>query len=154
MTDMTLEEAKKMHLCKMSKIFGNGNEERKYEKFFDTPDEEVSELNKEVNNFFDTVDEDESDQTSQSKRYPIDWRKFMTPVRDQGECGSCWAFAAAGVMEGNYNIKNKSSPTKWLSTQLLVDCDTKNNGCDGGWPYEALQFYGKPVGLLQDSEYP
>ena len=80
----------------------------------------------------------------------------MTPVRDQGECGSCWAFASAAVMEGNYNVKNKiKSPTSstWLSTQQLVDCDTNSAGCDGGWALGALFYYSKNTGLVGEKDY-
>lgn len=117
----------------------------------------------EIQKFFDTPDEDEiklygksSSSETQVIRNPVDWRSNMTPVRDQGECGSCWAFASAAVMEGNYNVKNKiKSPTSssWLSTQQLVDCDTNSAGCDGGWALGALFYYSKNTGLVGEKDY-
>lgn len=163
LVDMTLEEARKMYLnSKPEKMIEEGAKEISYEKFFDTPDDdEVPEIKKQVKNFFDTEeDEDEikirrpAEQISQVKRYAVDWRNVMTPVRDQGQCGSCWAFASAGTIEGNWNIKYKTSPTQWLSTQQLVDCDTNSSGCDGGWTLGAIYYYGKDVGLMSETEYP
>ena len=53
------------------------------------------------------------------------------PVRNQGSCGSCWAFATAGAIEGMV-AKNNQKKIISLSPQQLVDCDTKNFGCNGG----------------------
>ncbi len=64
----------------------------------------------------------------------VDWlaRGFNTPVRNQGSCGSCWAFAATGSIEAAMWIKSKIKVV--LSPQQLVDCSTNygNLGCDGG----------------------
>ena len=64
----------------------------------------------------------------------VDWqaRGFNTPVRDQGSCGSCWAFAATGSIEAAIWIKSKVNTV--LSPQQLVDCSSRygNEGCDGG----------------------
>lgn len=56
-------------------------------------------------------------------------QKMMTPVKNQGSCGSCWAFAACGQFEAN--IKRFDNVTRDLSEQWLVNCD--QSGCDGGW---------------------
>jgi C1A family cysteine protease len=67
---------------------------------------------------------------------PVDWRTYMNPVRDQGQCGSCWAFASIATLEGRYAIRKS---TKYqLSEQQLVDCATACNGCGGGWASRAL----------------
>jgi C1A family cysteine protease len=115
----------------------------------------------EIQKFFDSPDEDEmklygklSSSETQIVRNPIDWRSYMTPVRDQGNCGSCWAFGTAAVMEGNFNIKNKiTSSTNWLSTQQLVDCDTNSSGCDGGWGLGAIYYYSRLTGLVSEKDY-
>eukprot|EP00340_Litonotus_pictus_P006918 CAMPEP_0170517426 /NCGR_PEP_ID=MMETSP0209-20121228/3426_1 /TAXON_ID=665100 ORGANISM="Litonotus pictus, Strain P1" /NCGR_SAMPLE_ID=MMETSP0209 /ASSEMBLY_ACC=CAM_ASM_000301 /LENGTH=520 /DNA_ID=CAMNT_0010802675 /DNA_START=84 /DNA_END=1646 /DNA_ORIENTATION=- len=62
----------------------------------------------------------------------IDWRSKMNPAREQKACGSCWSFAAVASIEGNYNIQYGTLYE--LSEQYLVDCDTEDNGCNGGYP--------------------
>ncbi len=69
---------------------------------------------------------------------PVDWRSRMPAVKNQGNCGSCWAFAAIGSLEGRYAIRYNSIQT--FSEQQMVDCSTVNYGCQGGWPSRALQY--------------
>ena len=54
----------------------------------------------------------------------------MNPIRDQGYCGSSWAFSAVTALEGAWFIKY--GEMLQFSEQQLVDCSTSNNGCDGG----------------------
>merc|ERR1719384_2491751 len=70
--------------------------------------------------------------------------KCSTPVRNQGQCGSCWAFSASGAAEA---LLCKG----WVSPQELVDCTC--SGCNGGWPSQALSYF-KSRGVCWDSEYP
>lgn len=67
-------------------------------------------------------------------------RGAVTPVKDQGICGSCWSFGTTGTIEGSYFIKHKA--LKELSEQALVDCSWGygNNGCDGGESERAYQW--------------
>lgn len=65
-------------------------------------------------------------------------RKFEPKVRDQGNCGGCWAFAAVLTLE---KLALETVGTQYdFSMQYLIDCDEENNGCSGGWPTLAYRF--------------
>jgi len=77
----------------------------------------------------------------------FDWRSYkdgnwMTPVRDQGSCGGCWAFSATGVAEAALNIANNNpNLDKDLSEQYLIsDCDDYSGSCCGGYESDGLAF--------------
>ncbi|MFA5033267.1 MAG: C1 family peptidase [bacterium] len=76
----------------------------------------------------------------------IDWRSYngknwMTPVKNQGNCGSCWAFCTVAGCEARWKISyNKPDTTIDLSEQTLVSCDNNNNGCSGGRTDYAANF--------------
>jgi hypothetical protein len=75
---------------------------------------------------------DESDDTVGD----VDWD--VTPVKDQGHCGSCWAFSTMASIEHAHKLN--TGATVSLAEQQLVDCSSSNNGCDGGWPYKAMDY--------------
>lgn len=83
----------------------------------------------------------------------VDWHKEgkMTEPQDQGGCGSCWAFTTAATMESGFAIKRNSTPER-LSVQYLIDCDTVNFGCGGGWMLDAYEFT-KKNGIVKESDY-
>ena len=83
----------------------------------------------------------------------FDWRNrgLVTPVRDQGACGSCWAFSTVANLEGLY-YKNKGKLLD-LSEQILVDCDTLDSGCNGGLMEYAFKWLVEN-GMETEEDYP
>ena len=86
----------------------------------------------------------------------------MPAVKDQGGCGSCWAFASNTALEGGLAVKTSSAP-RHFSEQQLVSCsnywnsgfsqDYNNHGCNGGWMSWAWDFQINE-GIMEDSAYP
>lgn len=82
----------------------------------------------------------------------VDWRSKMRPVRNQGTCGSCWAYTTNSVLEGCYAAW-KGGIADWISTQHPVDCDSGNGGCNGGWYNNAFEFFVK-TSAVWEKDYP
>jgi hypothetical protein len=70
----------------------------------------------------------------------FDWRTHgvVTAVKDQGQCGSCWSFSTTGCVESAWAVAGNTLVS--LSEQQLVSCDGASEGCDGGYPFSAIDW--------------
>ncbi|CAI5454164.1 unnamed protein product [Caenorhabditis angaria] len=92
-------------------------------------------------------------QEGESRPASFDWRHYgvVTSVKNQGQCGSCWAFAATAAIESQFAIRRRYLVE--LSEQEMVDCDSRSHGCNGGVPLYAMEFV-KRKGLETEDDYP
>jgi C1A family cysteine protease len=83
-----------------------------------------------------------------------DWgsKGVLTPVKNQGQCGSCWDFSATETYESVCALAGY--PLTKLSEQQIVDCDSGDYGCSGGWPYGAYKYIMSAGGLDTEADYP
>jgi len=83
----------------------------------------------------------------------VDWSgKLTTPVKDQGYCGSCWAFSATEQIESD---SMRTLGTSYiLSPEQIVQCDSTSYGCSGGWTENAYNYVKKAGGIETNAAYP
>jgi cathepsin C len=98
----------------------------------------ISRKNKDKNSSFD---KDFTDLPKNFKR----WANFMSPVRNQGKCGSCYAVSTLNMLESR--LKIKTGITEELSLDHVLNCSVYNQGCEGGYSYLVLKF-AKEIELI------
>ena len=83
----------------------------------------------------------------------VDWRSkgVVTPVKDQGQCGSCWSFSTSGSVESAWSVAGNALTS--LSEQNLVSCDNTSFGCDGGYPNTAMDWTAAN-GAITEASWP
>jgi C1A family cysteine protease len=83
----------------------------------------------------------------------IDWttKGAVTPVKNQGQCGSCWAFSTTGGLEGSWKLATGNLVS--MSEQQFVDCDTGSGGCNGGSMEQAFDW-AESTAVATESSYP
>lgn len=85
----------------------------------------------------------------------VDWTgKYTTPVKDQGYCGSCWAFSATEQIESDAIRTAGFTTANLLSPQQITSCDSTSQGCNGGWTERAYDYVKKAGGLETNADYP
>eukprot|EP01036_Dinobryon_divergens_P022598 gene22598-30866_t len=83
----------------------------------------------------------------------VDWSgKLTTPVKDQGYCGSCWAFSATEQIESD--AIRTLGLTYLLSPEQITQCDKTSSGCNGGWSEHAYNYVKSAGGLETEANYP
>ncbi|XP_056467395.1 dipeptidyl peptidase 1 [Gadus chalcogrammus] len=87
-----------------------------------------------------------------------DWRdvdgvNYVSPIRNQGSCGSCYSFAAMGMLEARIRVLTNNSQTPILSPQQVVSCSPYSQGCEGGFPY-LMGKYVQDFGIVEESCLP
>lgn len=153
----------RINLVKMTNMFQNIGESKgeiKYSPFMDLTEEEFA-----ATHFGFNYDAKASEsRVSSPAKFTVnlnqdvpasyDWREqgAVTPVKNQGSCGSCWAFSAVGNLEGQTKIVNGSLLS--LSEQELVDCDTVDQGCNGGLMEQAFDALKTIGGIETEADYP
>jgi len=88
----------------------------------------------------------------------FDWRSSgkVTDVKNQEQCGSCWAFSATETIESAYMLRHGlvNNTMKPLAPQQIVDCDTSDGGCEGGNPPTAYDYVEQAGGMETEVDYP
>ena len=89
----------------------------------------------------------------------FDWRdvggeSYVSPIRNQGACGSCYAFSSMGMLEARYRLLSNNTKHPVFSPQDVVSCSEYAQGCEGGFPYLIAGKYAEDFGVVEETCYP
>ncbi|XP_042905828.1 dipeptidyl peptidase 1 [Parasteatoda tepidariorum] len=89
----------------------------------------------------------------------FDWRNvnginYVSPIRNQGSCGSCYAFSSLAMLESRLRIMTNNSLQVQFSPQDIVSCSVYSQGCEGGFPYAIAGKYAQDFGVLPEECFP
>ena len=115
--------------------------------------EYMDEFYQPMNNFSIHINSINNSDILPDAKYRVDWREKnkVSSVKNQLHCGGCWAFSAVGAVESAWAIKHNQLYN--LSEQELIDCSSKNNGCEGG-SMDLAFIYISFNGLCTNMSYP
>lgn len=130
------------------------NEEYRQLNFLGSHSPGIMRTNKNKQYHFAFDDDVTADERRRKLKKSIDWRKegAVTGIKNQGACGSCWAFSSTGALEGAHFLKTGSLVS--LSEQNLLDCDNTDLGCMGGLMDQAFAYDEMADGLCTEEDYP
>ncbi|XP_043088891.1 cathepsin S, ortholog 1 [Puntigrus tetrazona] len=118
--------------------------------------DEVNQLNGLLEEDFPDVNVTSFPPSQQPLPPRVNWAEhgLVSPVQNQGPCGSCWAFSAVGALEGQ--MKKKTGSLVPLSPQNLMDCSVSlgNRGCQGGYMSQAFRYIIQNNGIDSEASYP
>ncbi|KAI1723209.1 papain family cysteine protease domain-containing protein [Ditylenchus destructor] len=100
-------------------------------------------------NWLTTLDHRKKRETPDSS----DYMRYMSPVRNQGNCGSCWAISAAAALESHYQMALETESIQ-LSPQQLLDCASDHDGCQGASVNKAFRYAKRNNGIEDETSYP
>jgi cathepsin C len=83
----------------------------------------------------------------------VDGKNFVTPVRNQASCGSCYIFGATGMFEARMKVATKNEKSPIFAPQEILSCSDYSQGCAGGFPY-LIEKYAEDFGIVEESFYP
>jgi len=104
---------------------------------------------------YESVEQDRFTETAVNMAFDIDWRSrgVLTGVKDQGQCGSCWAFSATEAIE-SYSVISGKYRLQALSPQQINSCDKTDGGCNGGNTETAYGYVVRAGGIETEASYP
>jgi len=148
------ENLLKAQLLNLESIQNGGDAAFGITQFSDLTEEEFRNMYL-MSNYSPNEEEERFAESALQIAADIDWRTrgVLTGVKDQGQCGSCWAFSATEAIESYAHISGKY-PLHELSPQQINSCDRTSGGCNGGSTSSAFNYVHNAGGIESEVVYP